>query len=183
MLRTILLPLLAEASLELLYRLNGIPVDLLTAVFGTHNNPLGGIVFPLDSRLMALFSRVPFLTAKHLPPQSNPRCHALWAEQPHWLARAAMKRENTTQPDDPFVAIVEHPTELVAFSAEDLTCLYHLGYAPNAIVSGPAYGRVLYVLGRPFIRELTKVFWGGKIFLQAPCDDSKRLVSRSSRFV
>eukprot|EP01055_Gregarina_sp_Pseudo9_P000856 Gregarina_sp_Pseudo_9__855@NODE_1547_length_1506_cov_8_081800_g1434_i0_p1_GENE_NODE_1547_length_1506_cov_8_081800_g1434_i0NODE_1547_length_1506_cov_8_081800_g1434_i0_p1_ORF_typecomplete_len175_score8_14_NODE_1547_length_1506_cov_8_081800_g1434_i0259783 len=171
MIRSLFLPLFVEGSLELLYRLNAIPLDFLTTLFGNHNSPLGGVVLPIDSRLVALFSRVPFLSNGHIPPASNPKCPEVWRERPFWGTRAAMKLGNsTTKSDEPFLALFEDPADLSAYSAEELACIFYLGYAPNSIPTGLAYGRVLHILGRSLFRDLGSLLWGGKIFYEMPCD-------------
>eukprot|EP01053_Blabericola_migrator_P007213 Blabericola_migrator_1__7212@NODE_365_length_9399_cov_81_035255_g292_i0_p4_GENE_NODE_365_length_9399_cov_81_035255_g292_i0NODE_365_length_9399_cov_81_035255_g292_i0_p4_ORF_typecomplete_len194_score11_86_NODE_365_length_9399_cov_81_035255_g292_i035914172 len=175
--------LCADAGIEFLHRFSAMPIDLMQFFFGNHNSPLGGVVLPVDSRLVAAFSRVPYLTSDHIPPRNNPVCHDLWKRSPQWAARAAMKLSNATAPgrlarEGTFLALIGHPAELTRFSEEQLACIYYLGYTPNSnreIPSGKAYGRVLSFLGRPVLKDLGNWLWGGKIFFDLPCDSSKML--------
>lgn len=175
MIRGLFLPLLVEGGLEFINRLNAIPFDMLTTIFGNHNSPLGGVALPIDSRLIALISRSPFLTEGHIPPAINPVCQDLWSLHPLWLKRAEQKNNRGSQSTGQYMAIVEDAADLSAYTPEELACIFYLGYAPNSIPIGLAYGRVHYILGRPLLRDLGSLLWGGKIFYEMPCGRGQTL--------
>eukprot|EP01057_Protomagalhaensia_wolfi_P001090 Protomagalhaensia_wolfi_Nauph_80__1089@NODE_1637_length_1429_cov_8_472662_g1267_i0_p1_GENE_NODE_1637_length_1429_cov_8_472662_g1267_i0NODE_1637_length_1429_cov_8_472662_g1267_i0_p1_ORF_typecomplete_len180_score0_54_NODE_1637_length_1429_cov_8_472662_g1267_i08031342 len=159
----------ADAISELIYGWNSVPLGLLSALFGNHNSPLGGIVLPIDSRILGMVSRPPFLAPNHIPPGQDPYCRELWNKNPRWQERASIK--NNTDHDGPFISLISDPVEMSALTPRDLGCIYHLGYAPKKIPSGLAYGRVFYMFGRPIFRDLSRFIWGGKLFMEVPCTE------------
>eukprot|EP01056_Protomagalhaensia_sp_Gyna25_P002340 Protomagalhaensia_sp_Gyna_25__2339@NODE_228_length_4268_cov_30_310002_g178_i0_p3_GENE_NODE_228_length_4268_cov_30_310002_g178_i0NODE_228_length_4268_cov_30_310002_g178_i0_p3_ORF_typecomplete_len219_score30_88_NODE_228_length_4268_cov_30_310002_g178_i04701126 len=162
--------LAAEGSLEILHRLNTIPLDFLLSVFGNHESPFGGVVFPLESRLVAGLARPPFLAGGFPLAETNAECRSLWERHPHWQIRADIVMASpSSNRDQPFLSFVSSPSELTPFTAEELTCLYFLGYTPSTVPTGMAYGRVLHILGNNLIKDISKLVWGGKMFMQTHC--------------
>lgn len=173
LLASVLIALGVDAN-EISHRLNNLPFGIINAITGTSSSPFGGLLLPIDPRIISPLAFPPFLedtTNSVYLPSINEACYEFWQTNTTWLTRAMTKSVT------PYIKLISNPSELATFTPQELTCLFYLGFNPTRIPEGRAYGRVLYILGNPIIKDLAQILWGGKILFKTPCDNGRQTIS------